>query len=176
MPALDVERASPSPLETRRSRLRHRMVLLARSSTYADRTHHLAIALQRYATGKDHDFPIVRGVNSEKLSSRLRMSSQVFGRDVESPRGIGLLDRDIDAPQPRSIHTHVRNQVAALIRNCNVHGLADFFGLLFSGGNHPARVFQCHKVSLSLEIPPAVVGPLISGDLFPAYHPSENPA
>jgi hypothetical protein len=36
----------------------------------------------------------------------------------------------------------VRDQVAAFIRHGDIHGLADFSGFLFSGGNDAAGVFE----------------------------------
>jgi hypothetical protein len=44
----------------------------------------------------------------------------------------------------------VRDQVAAFVGDGNVHGLSDLFGLLFSGGNYSAGIFQCHSGLLEM--------------------------
>src|SRR5690606_34939245 len=61
-------------------------------------------------------------------------------RDVERPRCVRLLDRDVDRPQPRPVHPHVRHQVPPGVRHGDVHRLADLGGLLLSSGNDPAGV------------------------------------
>ena len=48
---------------------RHSVVLIARTATYSDGTHDFAVTLQGNASGEDHDFAIVRGVNPEKLAA-----------------------------------------------------------------------------------------------------------
>jgi len=50
---------------------RDRMVLLARSAADADRADHSTLTLQGNTTGKDHHTSIVRGVDSEELSTGL---------------------------------------------------------------------------------------------------------
>ena len=69
-----------------------RVVLIARTTAHADGANHLAIFLQRDAAGKDHDLAIIRGMDAEELPARLRVGGEIFGGDVESPRGVGLLD------------------------------------------------------------------------------------
>src|ERR1700674_3361674 len=64
------------------------VVLIARAAAHADGTHNLAATLQRDATGEDHDLAVVRGMDAEKLSARLRVGGEIFGSDVESPRGV----------------------------------------------------------------------------------------
>jgi len=59
-------------------------------------------------------------------------------------------DGDVDTPYPRPIHTNMSDQVATLIRNCDVHRLTDFDCLRFSCSNHSPCVFQVdHDLLLS---------------------------
>jgi len=66
-------------------------------------------------------------MDAEELPAGLRMRGQVFG-DVEGPRRVRLLDRNIDAPDPRIVHADVRDEIAAGVSDRDVHGLADFRG------------------------------------------------
>jgi len=83
------------------------VVLIARASADVDSADHLAIALTGNATGEDHDLAVVGGVDPKELHSRLRVRGQVPGRDVEGPRCVGLLLRNVDAAdiQAPSIRT-----------------------------------------------------------------------
>jgi hypothetical protein len=74
------------------------VVLIARAAAHADGTHNLAATLQWDAAGEDHDLAVVRGMDAEKLPARLRVGGEIFGGDVESPRGVGLLDGDVNVP------------------------------------------------------------------------------
>ena len=49
------------------------------------------------------------------------MRGEIFRRDVEGPRGVRLLLRDVDAADPGAIHADVGNEVAAFIGNGDVH-------------------------------------------------------
>src|SRR5947209_8485315 len=75
----------PSNLKGCRASFRYRVVLIARAAADADRADHLAVLLQRNPTGENHDLAIIGGVDSEELPARLRMSSQILGRNIESP-------------------------------------------------------------------------------------------
>src|SRR5450755_4432869 len=120
------------------------MVLIARAAADADGADDLSIAFQWNATCEDHDSAIIGGVNAEELSAGLRMYSEVFGRDVEGARRVGLLLRNIDAADPSPVHAHMGHDVAALVSHCDVHGLSNFLRLLLGGRNHATRIFQFH--------------------------------
>jgi hypothetical protein len=74
-------------------------------------------------------------MDAEELPAGLRMRGQILRGDVEGPRRVSLLDLDIDAPNPRIVHTDVRDEIAAGISDSDIHGLADFCGLLLCGGD-----------------------------------------
>jgi hypothetical protein len=125
-----------------RSSFGHRVVLIAGSAAHSDSSQHFSPLLERDASGKNHDLAVIGCMDAKKLSTRLRMGGEIFGGDVEGARGVSLLDRNVDAAEPGAIHADVGDQVAAFIRDGDVHGLADFSRLLFSGGNHAAGVFE----------------------------------
>jgi hypothetical protein len=54
-----------------------------------------------------------------------------------------ILNGDINRAAPRAIHADVRDQVAARIRDRDIHRLANFFCFLFRHGNHRACIIQC---------------------------------
>src|ERR1019366_805457 len=127
------------------------MVLLARAAADADGAYNFAVALQRDTAREDHNLAVVRGMDAEKLSARLRVRRQVFGRDVEGARGVGLLLRNIDAADPGAVHADVGHEVAALIGHRDVHGLPHFSSLLLGRRKHAAPVsqFPCRHMSSS---------------------------
>src|ERR1700687_3398365 len=100
---------SPSYLERGSAGFGDGVVLLAPTTAHADRAHNFSVAFQRNASGKDHDFAIVGDMNAEELSARLRMCGQVLGRNIECPRGVGLLHGNIDAADPGTVHAHMRH-------------------------------------------------------------------
>ena len=61
------------------------MILIAGAAADADGAHNLAVPLERDAAGKNHDLPVVGGVDAEKLSTRLRVRGQILSLDIESP-------------------------------------------------------------------------------------------
>src|SRR5215469_4487005 len=61
-------------------------------------------------------------MNAEELTSRLRMLCQVLRFNIKCPRRVSLLHRDIDAANPRVVHTNVRYDVSAFVSHCDVHG------------------------------------------------------
>jgi hypothetical protein len=83
-------------------------------------------------------------VNPEKLSAGLGMRSQILRGNVKGARRVGLLHGNIDAPDPRAVHAHVRDDVAAFIRNRDVHRLANFLRFLFRRADDSPGVFQFH--------------------------------
>lgn len=112
------------------------MVLLAGTTADSDRAHNLAVFLEWNAAGKNHDLAIVGGMNPKKLAAGLGMRRQIFRRYVESTRGIGFLNRDVDTPEPCTVHPYVRNQISTCVRHRDVHRLANLFRFLFSGRNN----------------------------------------
>ena len=60
--------------------------------------------------------------------------------------GVGLLDRDVDAADPRVVHADVRDEIATGVGDGDVHGLADLGGLLLSGGDHSLGVSESKHV------------------------------
>jgi hypothetical protein len=106
------------------------MILIARTATDADRTHYLAIPLQRDAAGKNHNLAVVGGMNAEELVARLRKLCQVFRLDVERARRVRFLHRDTDAANPCVVHTNVRYDVSTFVSHRDIHGLANLPGFI----------------------------------------------
>ena len=75
---------------------------------------------------------------------------EVLGGDVEGPRGVGLLDRDVDRAEPGLVHADVGDEVAAGVGDRDVHRLADFGRLLLCCFDDPLGVFECDHVFSSV--------------------------
>src|SRR5262245_6401490 len=133
--ALEVYLDSQVLLERLGACLGHSMVLLARAATHAYGANHLALPFEWNAARKDHDPSIVGRMNPEKLSAGLRVCRQILRGNVEGARRKSLFDGNINATNPRPIHAHVSDQVASRVGDRDVHGLANFLGLLLSSSN-----------------------------------------
>src|SRR5438093_8732916 len=82
---LAMSTSPPYNLKGCRASFRYRVVLIARAAADADSAYDFAVLPQWNPAGENHDLAIVRGVDSEELPARLRMSSQILGRNIESP-------------------------------------------------------------------------------------------
>jgi hypothetical protein len=105
----------------------------------------LTVAAHRNAAGEDHDAPVVGSMDPVELLVRLGVLGQVLGGKVESACGEGLVNGDVDAAQPGSIHPHVGDEVSAGIDDGDVHGLADLRRARFGGGNDGAGVCEIQR-------------------------------
>src|SRR5229473_8588344 len=101
----------PTQLKGGRPCLGNRVILLPRSATYTDRTDDLTVPVQWYAPSENHYSPVVRGVDTKELGAWLRMSAEVFRRNVECARGKGFVDGNINAAEPCAIHANVSHEV-----------------------------------------------------------------
>src|SRR5438067_4532214 len=128
-------------LERRRAGFSNGMVLVTRTTTYADGAYYFTVALERDAAGKNHDLAIVGGMDAEKLPAGLRVLCQIFGGDVKRARGVGLFHGNVDAADPGAIHAHVSHNVAAGVGYGDVHRLADGSCFLFRRGDDAAGIF-----------------------------------
>jgi hypothetical protein len=99
-----------------------------------------AVAGHRDAAGEDHDAPVVGGVDAVELLGGLRVFREVLGGQVEGPGGESLVDGDVDAAQPGTVHPHVGHEVSAGVDDGDIHGLANFGGALLGGGNDGAGI------------------------------------
>src|SRR5271165_6006490 len=131
-------------LERSRARFGDGMILLAGPSADANGPDDLTVLLEWNAACEDHDLAVVRGVDTEELAAGLRVRREVFGGDIEGARGVGLLDRDVDRTDPRAVHAHVGDEIAARVSDGDVHGLADLGGFFFGGGDDAARVGEVY--------------------------------
>src|SRR6185312_808094 len=122
--------------------LRHRLILLTRSTTHANSADDLVGPFEWDAAGKDHDAPAVGGMNPVELTPGLGGRSQIPRSDVEGTRGEGLVDGNIDAAEPSSIHADVRYQMSAGISDGDVHRLTDCCGFALSGGDDLPRIIK----------------------------------
>src|ERR1700689_3973757 len=105
--------------------LGHRVILIARAAAYADPTHDLPVCLQWNPASEDHDLAVVGGMNPKELPARFGVRGQVLCRNVERARRICLFLRDIDTPEPRSIHTNMRDDIPTSICDGDVHWLSN---------------------------------------------------
>src|SRR5690606_3097419 len=105
--------AAEVALEGGRGRLGDGVVLRAGAAADADRPDGPAVAGQRDPPGEDHHLALVGGVDPVEVLARLRVLAQLLGGDVERARGPGLVDRDVDRAEPRTVHADVGDEVAA---------------------------------------------------------------
>jgi hypothetical protein len=111
------------------------LILFARAPTHADGPNNLTTLLERNATREDHHAAVIRNMNPKELFLGLTEFRKFFGRDVKRARRPGLIDRDVNAPNPRTIHPDMRNQIAARVYYRDIHRLLNFPSFLFGGGN-----------------------------------------
>ncbi len=130
--------ARPTAISLKRSgsRFGNSMILIARSAAHANRSHHFPVFAKRNSARENHYPATVGSVDTEELTSRLRMRSKVFRGDIKGPGRVRLIDGYVDASNPRSIHSDMGNQVPAFIRYRNIHRLADLDGLLLCCQNN----------------------------------------
>src|SRR6478672_3519499 len=115
------------------------MILLAQAAAYADCTHDLAFELERNATSKDHDAAMIGRMDTEELIAALRVFAERLRLNVERPGSKCLVDGDIDAANPGTLHTFKGNQVCTCIHDSNVHRDTDFFCLILPCANDLSR-------------------------------------
>jgi hypothetical protein len=118
------------------------LILFARTAADAHSSNDLIAVFERDATGKDHDAPVIGGMNSEELVSALRILTQSLGFDVESTGGKGFIDGDIDAADPGALHALESDEIRTGVDDGNVHGLADLASFLLAGVNDFSRGFE----------------------------------
>jgi hypothetical protein len=94
-------------------------------------------------TAPENDHLLVIGaVYSKEWLPRLRHFCQILRRHVERAGGPGLVNGNIDAPQPSAIHADMRNQPAAGVNDGDVVRDAEILGLLFSRCDQTAGISQ----------------------------------
>jgi len=86
-------------------------------------------------------------MNTKELAATLRMRRQILRGNVKSPRSVSLLDRNIDAADPRPIHAHMRDQVSSRIGHSNIHWLPNLRRLFFRSLDYPLRILQSNHSS-----------------------------
>src|SRR5215208_210886 len=94
-------------LERRCSRFGHLLVLLDGAGAHADGAHDITVAAQGYAARTDHQVAPVRVAKAEEGPPGLRLVHQVLCLALEGYRGIGLIDRDGNAPDQSAVHPDV---------------------------------------------------------------------
>ncbi len=121
------------------------LILRARAAADPDGAHDLVAAFERDAAGKNHDLAVVGSMDAVERFARLREGGECLGGNVESTRGPGLLDGDVDAAQPGFVHAREGNEAAAAIDDGDVLRLAGLHGFFlgsvddfegFLQGNH----------------------------------------
>ena len=65
------KRAAGKSSECCRTCFGHDLILFAGTATDPDGSYHLAVLLQRNSPGENHNLPVIRCVNAEKLPARL---------------------------------------------------------------------------------------------------------
>ena len=79
-------------------------------------------------------------MNAEELVPRLGVCAEIFRGDVEGSGGPGLFLRDVDGTEPGVRHPFEGDEVAALIDDCDIHGLADLFCFFLGCGDDTPRI------------------------------------
>ena len=88
-------------------------------------------------------------MNTEELSPRLGVASEILGRDIKSTRRESLIDGNIYTTDPGPVHTNVRDQIPAPVDHGDIHRLLDFIRLLLRRSNYSTRCFQIdHKCNV----------------------------
>src|SRR5918998_5248301 len=124
------------------SRFGHLLVLLDSAGAHADGPDYLAVATQGDAARKDYEVPPMRVAQAKERPSGLRHIDQVLRLALKGYRGIGLIDRNGDAPDESAVHPDVGLQVPASVHYRNVHGAVDLLRLVFCGVDDPPRLLQ----------------------------------
>src|SRR6266851_5323428 len=126
---------STKNLECFGASFRHRVILLSGTAANAHTAYHFPPAFQRDAAGEYHHAPMVGHLDSEELTARLRILREILRRNIEGTGSECLVNRDIDAADPGTVHANVGNKVAPFVDDRNVHGMSDFTSLPFGGLN-----------------------------------------
>src|SRR5579864_3132245 len=113
-------------LETRDGRPCHSDILFDAAAARSNSPYHHVIAFDGNSTAEDYDPGIVGRVEPEALLATLCQMRQLLSRHVKGPRGPGLVDCDIHAPEPGAIHAYMRHQAAASIGDGDVVRNAQF--------------------------------------------------
>src|SRR5216684_5755766 len=95
---------STKNLECFGASFRHRVILLSGTAANAHTAYHFPPAFQRDAAGEYHHAPMVGHLDSEELTARLRILREILRRNIEGTGSVGLVKRDVDAPNPGAIH------------------------------------------------------------------------
>src|SRR5271154_4808816 len=109
----------------------HGVILLSGTAAHAHAAYHFSAARQRDAAGEHHHAPMVRHLDSEELTARLRILREILRRNIEGTGSLGLVNRNVDAADPGAVHADMGNKIAAFVDDRNIHGLSDFSSLLF---------------------------------------------
>lgn len=83
------------------------MILPAGAAAYSNSANHFPIALECHSAGEDHDAAIIGRMDAKELLTSLRMRGQVFRGDIERAGSKCLLNRNIDAANPGSVHSYM---------------------------------------------------------------------
>ena len=140
--------ADVSSFESRRAGVGDSLVLTAAASADTNGADDRSATLQRDTAGEDHDASVVRRMNAEELLSGLAVLGEFRSCEVKRAGRERLVDRDIDAADPRAVHADVGHEVSADIDYGDVHGLADLLRFGFRRCNDLAGVFQSYHVIL----------------------------
>jgi hypothetical protein len=88
-------------------------------------------------------------VNAKELLARLTVFGELRGLDIERARRERLVDRDIDAADPGTVHSDMAHEISAGIDDSDVHRLADFERFGFCSGDYaPCVTKSNHDIVL----------------------------
>jgi hypothetical protein len=118
-----------------KSRSRNQGVLFNTPATCAHASNYGAVSLNWDPTAENHDSAMVCRIDPETLLSALRYAGESGGRHVECPCSPGFVDRDVHAPEPRTVHARMCHQTAACIYDGDVIGDFQFHGFPLARGN-----------------------------------------
>jgi hypothetical protein len=116
-------------------RARNQNVLFNASPAGANASNYHVVGLNGNATAENDHPTMVSGVDAKALLAALSQLRERVGWHIECSRCPCLVDRDVNAAEPGSVHSHVRDQSPAGIYDRNVIGDRELGGLQFARGN-----------------------------------------
>ncbi len=101
--------------------------------------------------------PLEAWIPKKLLAWPPRVGGKILRRDVERPARKCLVDRDVDAADPRAVHSDVSHQVAADVDDRDVGGLPVLLRLGLPGGDHTLGIVEGNRLKLRGHDAPAGV-------------------
>jgi hypothetical protein len=126
--------------EARQRGARDDHILVDATTACSHGADHDAILSDWKTAAEDHDFSVIGRIEAETRLPALCDPGQILGGDVKSPGSPRFVDRDIHAPEPRAVHSNMRNETAPRIYYSDVIRKAHLERFSFTCRNDAPRV------------------------------------